>query len=70
MAVLGMPAGSCRQPLGKMTANGLETVLGAARTVFAADPRVFQPVADFFGVDVEARLNSLNFRKGLSYETY
>jgi 4-hydroxy-tetrahydrodipicolinate synthase len=70
MAVLGMPAGSCRQPLGKMTANGLETVLGAARKVFAADPRVFQPVADFFGVDVEARLNSLNFRMGLSYETY
>lgn len=70
MAVLGMPAGGCRQPLGKMTANGLETVLAAAREVYAADPRVFQPVADFFRVDVEARLISPNFTKGLCYDTY
>jgi 4-hydroxy-tetrahydrodipicolinate synthase len=70
MAVLGMPAGGCRQPLGKMTPNGLQTVLSAAKAVFVTDPQVFQPVAEFFKVDIEARLNSPNFRTGLTYETY
>ena len=27
MSILGMPSGGCRQPLGKMSQNGLETVL-------------------------------------------
>lgn len=31
MNVLGMPSGPCRQPLGKMTRNGLEIVLSNAR---------------------------------------
>jgi 4-hydroxy-tetrahydrodipicolinate synthase len=70
MAVLGMPAGGCRQPLGKMTPNGLQTVLSAAKAVFVTDPQVFRPVAEFFKVDIEARLNSPNFRTGLTYETY
>jgi 4-hydroxy-tetrahydrodipicolinate synthase len=70
MAVLGMPAGGCRQPLGKMTPNGLQTVLSAAKTVFAADAQVFQPVADFFKVDIEARLNSPKFIAGLTYDVY
>ena len=34
MNILGMPSGPCRQPLGKMTRNGLEVVLGAARKVY------------------------------------
>ena len=70
MAVLGMPGGGCRQPLGKMTAKGLDTVLASARAVMAADPQVFQPVAEFFKVDVEARLNSPDFSKELCYDTY
>lgn len=70
MAVLGMPAGGCRQPLGKMTANGLKTVLSAAKSVFEADPKVFQPVAEFFKVDIEERLNSAEFTRGLAYEKY
>jgi 4-hydroxy-tetrahydrodipicolinate synthase len=70
MAVLGMPGGGCRQPLGKMTAKGLDTVLASSRAVMAADPQVFQPVAEFFKVDVEARLNSPDFSKGLCYDTY
>src|SRR4030065_396682 len=31
MNILGMPSGPCRQPLGKMTRNGLEVVLASAR---------------------------------------
>jgi 4-hydroxy-tetrahydrodipicolinate synthase len=70
MALLGMPAGGCRQPMGKMTPNGLQTILSATKAVFAADPGVFQPVAEFFKVDIEARLNSPKIETGLTYETY
>jgi len=70
MAVLGMPAGLCRQPLGKLTRNGLDKILSAARTVRSNAPEIFQPVADFFAVDVEERLNTPTYWKGLFYENY
>jgi 4-hydroxy-tetrahydrodipicolinate synthase len=70
MAVLGMPSGQCRQPLGKLTRNGLDKLLTAARKVRNTAPEVFQPVADFFGVDVEERLDTPAFWKGLFYEAY
>lgn len=56
MNMLGMPAGPCRRPLGRMTAAGLKTVLANARAVHAADLTVFAPLAAFFDVDVEKRL--------------
>jgi len=70
MSILGMPSGGCRQPLGKMTRNGLETVLKAARKVQADNPEILQPVAEFFNVDIEGRLNDPSILKGLYYETY
>jgi len=70
MSILGMPSGGCRQPLGKMTRNGLETVLKAARKVQAGNPEILQPVAEFFNVDIEGRLNDPSIFKGLYYETY
>jgi 4-hydroxy-tetrahydrodipicolinate synthase len=70
MAILGMPAGGCRQPLGKMTRKGLEKVLAAARAVQANNPEILQPVAQFFGLDIDARLNDPACLEGLSYETY
>ncbi len=70
MAVLGMPVGVCRQPLGKMTRNGLEVVLEAGRTVWNDNPEILQPVGDFFGVDVEARLNDEALQSELIYSEY
>jgi 4-hydroxy-tetrahydrodipicolinate synthase len=70
MSILGMPSGRCRQPLGKMTRNGLETVLKAARKVQANNPEILEPVAEFFNVDIEARLNDPAILKGLYYEEY
>ena len=70
MTILGMPAGGCRQPLGKMTKNGLEKVLGAARKVQADNPEIFRPVADFFDVDIAERLNNPSSWEGLAYEEY
>jgi 4-hydroxy-tetrahydrodipicolinate synthase len=70
MSILGMPSGACRQPLGKMTRNGLETVLSAARKVQADNPEILEPVAEFFNVDIEERLNNPSSWDGLFYEEY
>jgi 4-hydroxy-tetrahydrodipicolinate synthase len=70
MNILGMPAGPCRQPLGKMTANGLNVVLETGRTVQRTHPGIFAPIAEFFGVDIESRLNDEANWKDLCYEGY
>lgn len=70
MSLLGMPSGMCRQPLGKMTRNGLDAVLEAARSVYANTPEILQPVADFFNVDIAERLENPAYREGLYYDSY
>lgn len=70
MSILGMPSGGCRQPLGKMTKKGLKKVIDAAHKVQSSNPEIFKPLADFFGVDVENRLNDPAILKGLYYEEY
>lgn len=70
MSILGMPSGGCRQPLGKMTRNGLDTVLNAAQKVQADNPEMFQPVAEFFNVDIADRLKDPSILEGLFYEEY
>ena len=70
MNILGMPAGPCRQPLGKMTVKGVQVVLEAARTVQRTAPEIFAPIAEFFGVDIESRLSDGSNWKDLCYEGY
>lgn len=68
MQVLGMPAGACRAPMGKMTRQGLDTVVTAARKIQAQTPWIFAPVADFFHVDIDERLNNPEHTKDLWYD--
>ena len=68
MAILGVPAGPCRRPLGKMSAGGLEKVLAAAREVQSRNPDTFRPLAEFFGVDVAERLEDPARLEGLCYD--
>jgi len=70
MAILGMPSGGCRPPLGRMTRNGLETVLDAARSVQTRDPEMFRPIEAHFGVDIERRLEDPDNWKHLYYNEY
>jgi 4-hydroxy-tetrahydrodipicolinate synthase len=70
MNILGMKAGPCRQPLGKMTKKGVQVVLEAAHTVQANAPEILAPVAEFFNVHIEDRLANEAHWKGLSYEGY
>lgn len=67
MNILGMPAGPCRQPLGKMNRAGLEIVLKNAREVQANNPEVFAPIASFFNVDIDKRLQDASVLEGLAY---
>ena len=67
MNVLGMPSGPCRQPLGKMTRNGLEVVLVNARKVFENTPEVLKPIADYFDVNLKDRLYNERYLEGLFY---
>jgi 4-hydroxy-tetrahydrodipicolinate synthase len=70
MAVLGMPGGRCRPPLGRLTRTGMDQLMNAARKVYDTGPQLFEPLADFFNVDVEARLNDPTYQEGLYYEEY
>ena len=67
MSALGMPAGPGRQPLGKMTADGVNVVRDAARTVWENNPEILAPIGDFFGVDVEGRIAEDSVWAELSY---
>ena len=70
MAILGMPVGSCRQPLGKMSLNGIRKVLAVAKKVQLNNPEILQPLADFFSIDIDERLNNPTSLEGLSYTSY
>lgn len=67
MQVLGMPAGPCRRPLGRMTRKGYEVVIAAMKQVQAQTPEIFQPVADFFKVDIDQRLSEADQYTDLWY---
>jgi 4-hydroxy-tetrahydrodipicolinate synthase len=70
MQLLGMPAGPCRRPLGKMTQKGLDVVIEIARTVWQNTPDILQPLADFFNIDIAERLDNPKYQHGLLYEDY
>ncbi|CAB1075078.1 4-hydroxy-tetrahydrodipicolinate synthase (EC [Olavius algarvensis Delta 1 endosymbiont] len=70
MSILGMPSGNCRQPLGKMTPNGIEKVIEITRSVYENAPEVLQPLADYFNIDIAERLENPACRQGLFYESY
>ncbi len=67
MNILGMPAGPCRQPLGKMTRAGLDLVLTNARRIYETNPAILRPIKDFFDVNLEERLYKECFWQGLYY---
>ena len=70
MQILGMPAGGCRQPLGKMTGTGLERVIATLQKVHADHPEILQPAADFFNIDIKDRIHSPDQWAHLAYPAY
>lgn len=70
MNILGMPSGPCRQPLGKMTKQGIDKLTAIAKKVQTENPDVLKPIAEFFNVDISARLNDDSIVKALIYQEY
>lgn len=67
MNILGMPSGPCRQPLGKMTRQGIDIVVSTARRVWEANPQVLKPVEQAFDVKLSDRLYNEKYLEGLYY---
>lgn len=67
MQILGIPSGACRQPVGKMTEKGIDIVVAAVKRVQSKNPEILQPLAQFFDVDIDARIENPEFRKELWY---
>jgi len=70
MGILGLPGGPLRQPLGRMTKQGVELLLSKARKVQAEHPEVFEPLATFFDVDIGRRLTEDQYWRGWYYDGY
>ena len=63
MKGLGLPAGPCRQPLGKMTSKGVEVVRNALKEVYEKERGVLLPIQDFYKVNIEERLSNDRYWK-------
>lgn len=70
MAILGMPSGPCRQPLGRLMPNAMNITLEAMRKILRTAPEVIEPLEKFFNVDVEARINNPDNWEDYCYTEY
>ncbi len=67
MNILGMPAGPCRRPLGRMNQSGLRQVLEIARNVQDKNPEILAPIEQFFNVNIANRLRDASTLEDLAY---
>jgi 4-hydroxy-tetrahydrodipicolinate synthase len=67
MNILGMPAGPCRRPLGRLTPAALFLVVDALRRAHSDCPDLFDEIESAFDVSVETRLRDEQSWEGLSY---
>lgn len=67
MNILGMPSGPCRQPLGKMTRQGIDIVVSTVRKVWETNPQVLKPVEQAFDVKMSDRIYNEKYLEGLYY---
>ncbi len=67
MQALGLPSGPPRLPLGRMTAPGVEIVHSALRKVYKESPEIFTPIEEFYGVDLESRLENESIWEQLAF---
>jgi len=53
--------------MGKMTQNSIDIVINAAKQVQSKNPELFDPLAKFFNIDIDERLENPEYRKNLYY---
>jgi 4-hydroxy-tetrahydrodipicolinate synthase len=67
MNILGMPAGPCRPPLGRLTPAALSHVLDTLRRAYGDCPDLFDEIESAFDVSVATRLRDEQSWEGLAY---
>lgn len=67
MNVLGMPSGTCRRPLGRMSADGMRVLREALTSVWENNPEILEPVQDFYGVNLGERIADDGIWNALAY---
>jgi 4-hydroxy-tetrahydrodipicolinate synthase len=70
MQILGMTKGPCRSPLGRVTKNAFETIIGALRKVWTTNPEFLEPIEGAFDVSIAERLKLPRYWEGLAYDGY
>ncbi len=65
---LGMVAGRCRQPLGKMTRAGVEIIRDTAKVVWEKNPKILEPIEKAYEVDIGERLANDAYWDILAYK--
>ncbi len=68
MNILGMPAGPCRPPLGRLTHTALSSILFALRSAYQMCPGLFDEIESAFDISVEDRLQNARHWEGLAYD--
>jgi 4-hydroxy-tetrahydrodipicolinate synthase len=67
MKVLGMQSGVPRKPVGKLSTGGTAVVRDALKKVFEESFDILKPVEEFYGVNIEERLNDDALWEALTY---
>lgn len=67
MTGLGMQKSLCKQPLGKLSKQGVDIVRDALRKVWRKDPTLLEPIEGYYDVDIEKRLDDDKVWSGLGY---
>ncbi|HUI38858.1 MAG TPA: dihydrodipicolinate synthase family protein, partial [Thermoplasmata archaeon] len=68
MRILGLPAGRCRPPLGRLTPGACTVVVDALRKANADCPELFDEIEAAFGVSVADRLADPPSWQGVAYD--
>jgi 4-hydroxy-tetrahydrodipicolinate synthase len=70
MGILGTPGGPLRRPMGRVTRRALQVIVNNAKRIQSENPKVFEPLAEFFDVNIDDRLDDEENWKGWCYDTY
>lgn len=63
MRGLGMPAGPCRPPLGRVTPKGVEVIRNALKEIYEKDKEILRPIQEFYKINVEERISNDRYWK-------
>jgi len=67
MNALGMQTGLCKQPLGRLSKQGVELVRNTLKNLWKNYPKALEPIEGYYDINIEEKLNEDKNWKTLSY---